>query len=172
MQVSQLEVEMQGIPQSIKGPYVARLKQAHLDLVKYKRLAKDLHAQTARTDLIGSARATSDDPYGESSDRTRLLAGTEVLSGGSRRIGESTRIALESEDQGADILRNLRAQREQIENSRNTVRESLDWEVARVADWMTAAIRRHFDRPRVWDGQQDDSTASGSCSFAVVVLIG
>jgi hypothetical protein len=34
-------------------------------------------------------------------------------------------IALETEEQGADILRNLRLQREQIENSRNTVRAAL-----------------------------------------------
>jgi hypothetical protein len=63
----------------------------------------------------------SDDPYGERSDRTRLLAGTEVLSDGSRRIAESTSIALETETHGADILRTLVGQREQIENSRNTV---------------------------------------------------
>lgn len=34
---------------------------------------------------------------------------------------DSQRIALETEEQGADILRNLRVQREQIENSRNMV---------------------------------------------------
>ncbi|KAF8873484.1 vesicle transport v-snare protein vti1 [Infundibulicybe gibba] len=85
--VSQLEIEIQGIPQSIKPQYAHR------------------------------------------SDRTRLLVGTEVLSDGSRRLGDSTRIALETEQQGADILRNLRGQREQIENSRDmlsTTNNSID----------------------------------------------
>ncbi|KAF8799112.1 vesicle transport v-snare protein vti1 [Phlegmacium glaucopus] len=122
--VSQLEVEIQVIPQSVKAPYTSRLKQAKSDLTKYKKLSKDLHSQAARTDLLGAFKTggsvNSDDPYGERSDRTRLLAGTQTLSDGSRRIAESTSIALETETHGADILRSLVGQREQIENSRNT----------------------------------------------------
>ena len=96
-------------------------------MTKYKKLSKDLHSQAARTDLLGTFNKTggslnSDDPYGERSDRTRLLAGTQTLSDSSRRINESTSIALETEGHGADILRTLVGQREQIENSRNTVR--------------------------------------------------
>lgn len=34
---------------------------------------------------------------------------------------DSQRIALETEEQGADILRSLRGQREQIQNARDTV---------------------------------------------------
>jgi vesicle transport through interaction with t-SNAREs protein 1 len=40
---------------------------------------------------------------------------------GSRRLENAHRIALETEDVGADILRNLRGQREQIEHTRDTV---------------------------------------------------
>lgn len=75
------------------------------------------------SDLLSSPRAgtpTSDEPYG--SDRARLLSGTAILEDGTRRLQESQRIALETEGQGADVLRVLREQREQIENSRNTVR--------------------------------------------------
>ena len=94
-------------------------------MTKYKKLSKDLHSQAARSDLLGPYRSgitSSDDPYGEQSDRTRLLKGTEVLNDGSRRIAESTNLALQTEEEGADILRTLRGQREQIENSRNMVR--------------------------------------------------
>lgn len=66
----------------------------------------------------------SDDPYAPGTDRTRLLAGTEILQDGSRRLVDSHRIALETEEQGADILRSLRGQREQIENASNTVSSS------------------------------------------------
>lgn len=128
-QISQLEIEVQGIPVSVRSPYNARLKQAKYDLNRYKKLSKDLHSQSSRADLLGSPRfkagATSDDPYGERSDRTRLLAGTQTLSDGNRRIADSTRIALETEEQGADILRSLRVQGEQIQNSRNTVCSNL-----------------------------------------------
>lgn len=44
---------------------------------------------------------------------------------GSRRLENAHRIALETEDVGADILRNLRGQREQIEHTRDTVSFSL-----------------------------------------------
>ncbi|KAF9023970.1 vesicle transport v-snare protein vti1 [Hymenopellis radicata] len=106
--------------------YSARLKQAKTDLNRFKKLSKDLHSQSSRTDLLGAknrfrAGPTSDDPYGEQNDRTRLLAGTEILSDGTRRLEDSRRIALETESQGADIMRNLRQQREQMENARDTV---------------------------------------------------
>jgi len=128
LQVSQLEVEIQGIPHSIKAPYTGRLKQVKADLTRYKKLSKESHSQAARIDLLGvykPAASGSDDPYDEQSDRTRLLVGTETLNGSSRRILESTSIALETESQGTDILRTLRGQREQIENSRNMVRPQL-----------------------------------------------
>jgi len=76
-----------------------------------------------RVDLLGGASFRSDDPYAdERTDRERLLAGTGALSEGSQRLANTHRIALEAEDVGVDILRNLRVQRESIENTRDTVR--------------------------------------------------
>lgn len=46
-----------------------------------------------------------------------LLMGVLYL----RRLQDSERIALETEEEGAGILNTLRRQREQIENSRDTV---------------------------------------------------
>lgn len=124
-----MEIEIQGIPQSIRPKYQSRIRTSKADLARYKKLSRDLHAQASRADLFSSSRAggapaTSDEPYG-SSDRARLLAGTGILEDGSRRLQESQRIALETEEQGADILRSLVGQREQIENARNTVRNPL-----------------------------------------------
>lgn len=119
-----MEIEIQGIPQSLKTQYQNRHRLAKADLSKYKKLSKDVQNQLARSDLMSSGRVgspSSDEPYGVTSDRSRLLSGTALLEDGSRRLQESQRIALETEDQGADILMNLRQQREQIENSRNTV---------------------------------------------------
>jgi len=124
-----MEIEIQGIPQSLRPTYQSRIRASKADLARYKKLSREMHAQVSRADLFSSSRAggppTSDEPYGAGSngdDRARLLAGTTVLEDGTRRLQDSQRIALETEEQGADILRSLVGQREQIENSRNTVR--------------------------------------------------
>lgn len=104
------------------------------------------------------AMAPSDDPY-STSDRARLLQGTATLEDGSRRLQDSQRIALESEEMGTDILRTLRGQREQIENSRDVVRSHSSSRqgdgVLRVM--ISAAHCGHIHRPRKWDAEEDDT---------------
>lgn len=86
-----------------------------------------MRQEANRSELLNGAYPNGDDPYSDDPDpsaysaRTRLLQGTETLSDGSRRLENAQRIALETEDVGADILRNLRGQREQIEHTRDTV---------------------------------------------------
>ncbi|TEB19306.1 vesicle transport v-snare protein vti1 [Coprinellus micaceus] len=168
--VSQLETEIQGIPKSIQGVYTTRLKQARSDLNKYKKLSKDLHSQAARSDLLGayspgrgSGRGTpsSDDPYGERSDRERLLTGTEILGDGSRRLQESTSLALQTEAHGAEILTTLRGQREQIENSRDML-DTADRHIDRASGTMTKMIRQMY-KQRVILG--------GIAAFFVILII-
>jgi len=146
--VSQMEIEIQGIPQSMKPQYQSRIKSSKADLNRYKKLSKDMHAQLTRADLLGSTRSpdspTSDEPYG-TSDRTRLLTGNSMLEDGTRRLQESQRIALETEDQGADILRSLRGQREQIENSRDTLRTA-DTSIDRASGTLKKMIRRMYQQ--------------------------
>ncbi|KAG5650479.1 hypothetical protein H0H81_012115 [Sphagnurus paluster] len=141
--VSALEVEIQGIPQSIKSQYASRLKQAKADLTQFKKLAKDVHAQQSRADLLRKGGGTSDDPYGERSDRERLLAGSQILEDGSRRLRDTQRIALEAEDQGADILRTLRGQRETIEGARDTLQRA-DTNIDRASGTINKMIRQMY----------------------------
>jgi len=148
--VSQLEVEIQGIPHSMKASYAVRLKQAKSDLTRFKKLSKELHSQAARTDLLGGYKrfpSGSDDPYSEQSDRTRLLVGTEVLNDGGRRITDSTSIALETEAHGTEILRTLRGQREQIENSHNML-HTADAHISQASGTIKGMIR-HMKRQRL-----------------------
>ncbi|CAH1767196.1 13627_t:CDS:2, partial [Entrophospora sp. SA101] len=56
--------------------------------------------------------------------RTRLLSGTERLADSSKRLQDSHRIALEIETIGADILKDIHKQREQILHTRNTLTEA------------------------------------------------
>ncbi|KZT68519.1 V-snare-domain-containing protein [Daedalea quercina L-15889] len=163
--VSQMEIEIQGIPQSLRAAYQARIKAAKGDLARHKKLSKDLHASTARADLLARAPAAyaaddpsiADDPYG---DRTRLLAGTALLEDGSRRLQESHRVALETEDQGADILRSLRVQREQIENSRDTLQRA-DTSIDRASGTLKKMIRRMYQQRVV----------TGAIILVLVILI-
>jgi vesicle transport through interaction with t-SNAREs protein 1 len=123
-----MEIELQSIPSAIRSQYHARLRSAKSDLQRYKKLLADSLTQHARADLFSSNAnsnggfSTSDDPYAASNDRTRLLAGTSVLEQGTKRLQQSQQLAIETEIHGAEILTNLRTQREQIENSRDTVR--------------------------------------------------
>jgi vesicle transport through interaction with t-SNAREs protein 1 len=149
--VSQMEIETQGIPQSLKPQYQARLRTAKADVSQYKKRSKDTHGQLARSDLLsgrGAGQPTSDEPYGTTSDRTRLLSGTALLEDGTRRLQESQRIALETEDQGADILMNLRQQREQIENSRNML-HTADTSIDRASGTLKKMIRRMYQQRAV-----------------------
>ena len=57
----------------------------------------------------------------DTQQRQRLLRETDVLERGSQRLADSTRLAMETEDIGANILQDLQRQREQIEHSRDTV---------------------------------------------------
>ncbi|KAG5651251.1 hypothetical protein H0H81_009323 [Sphagnurus paluster] len=144
--VSQMEIEIQGIPQSMRAKYQTRLHTAKSDLAHYKKLLKEQRAQAARSDLLGSSTqpfSPSDDPYGTNSDRARLLAGTSRLEDGTKRLQESQRIALETENQGADILLNLRTQREQIEHARSTL-HTADSSIDRASNTLKKMVTQFF----------------------------
>ncbi|KAI0759252.1 vesicle transport v-snare protein vti1 [Trametes elegans] len=149
--VSQMEIEIQGIPQSLRPAYQQRVKSAKADLQRYKKASKDAHAQLTRAELLvrpgaaGAGSGSSDEPYGAASDRTRLLAGTALLEDGSRRLLDSQRIALETEEQGADILRSLRGQREQIQNARDTLQRA-DTSIDRASGTLKKMIRRMYQQ--------------------------
>lgn len=120
--VSQMEVEIQGMPQSIRSQYTARVKASKAELTRWRNTAKEVQQASSRDALLGGI-SSSDDPYGvidhgSASDRTRLLQGTQSLADSTKRLQDSQRVALETEELGGDILRSLRVQREQIEHSR------------------------------------------------------
>ena len=47
-----MEIEIQGIPQSLRPSYQARIKASKADLTRYKKLSKDVHAQLSRAELL------------------------------------------------------------------------------------------------------------------------
>ncbi|KAG9219768.1 hypothetical protein CCMSSC00406_0008145 [Pleurotus cornucopiae] len=152
--LSQMQLTLQAIPKSIRTPYTTRHSNAKSELTRCKNRSRELHAAVSRSEVLGTSGsfgfggsngASSDSPYGN--ERQRLLAGTETLDDGSRRLMDSQRIALETEEQGADILRNLRVQREQIENSRNML-NTADTSIGRASGTLKKMIQQMY-RQRV-----------------------
>ncbi|KAF8639848.1 hypothetical protein AX17_001103 [Amanita inopinata Kibby_2008] len=146
--VSQMEIELQSIPQSVRARYQSRLRDSKEQLAHYKKLAKEARSQLARVDLLTSPHGRSsfsDDPYASTTDRARLLAGTTMLEDGTKRLQESYRITLETENQGADILMNLRSQREQIEHARDTL-QTADTAIDRASGTLKRMIRRMYQQ--------------------------
>ncbi|KAL9712604.1 t-SNARE VTI1 [Leucoagaricus gongylophorus] len=168
-----MEIEIQGIPQSIRNAYHTRLRTARNSLTAYKKSLTDARADLARVELLSSSKSSlglresgeysnSDDPY--ASDRSRLLSGTSILEDGTKRLQESQRIALETEEQGADILRSLRGQREQIENSRNTL-----WQADSAVDRASGTLKRMVRR--MWQQRLVTYTIIGVLILLIVVII-
>ena len=105
----------------LKQGYGAEHREKTDLLSKLRREINDLIKSSDRHDLLGdSGEATTDSPY-NNDERGGLLQGLDRVEDGNRRLENSHRVALDTEDIGADILRNLRMQREQIENTHNTL---------------------------------------------------
>jgi hypothetical protein len=56
--VSQMEIEIQGIPQALRPGYAARIKTAKAELLKGKKVVKDTHANAGRSELLGRGNGT------------------------------------------------------------------------------------------------------------------
>ncbi|KIR33300.1 vesicle transport through interaction with t-SNAREs 1 [Cryptococcus deuterogattii MMRL2647] len=128
--VAQMEVELPSMPVSIRQTYQGRLAASKQSLDKIKKTLKDLRLQSQRSDLLsGPGYPHGDDPYTDDpepySTRSRLLVGTQTLEDSTTRLDNAHRIALETEGVGSEILRNLRGQRDQLENTRDTASRHL-----------------------------------------------
>ncbi|KAK8849702.1 hypothetical protein IAR55_005037 [Kwoniella newhampshirensis] len=150
--VAQMEVELPSMPVSIRQTYQGRLATSKSGLDKVKKTLRDLRQESQRSDLLSGPGGfpNPDDPYTDDdpsaySTRTRLLQGTETLSDGTRRLDNAHRIALETEDVGGEILRNLRGQREQIEHTRDTLVQA-DSSIDRAAGTLKKMIYKMYQQ--------------------------
>ncbi|WFD46031.1 t-SNARE VTI1 [Malassezia furfur] len=119
----QMEIEVQSFPQSVRERYAGELRKLKS---QYDKLRRELKSHTQAGKGAGGLPVDNytdnDVESGEApSQRQRLLQGTSLLENGTERLAASTRLALETEDIGANILQDLRSQREQIEHSRDTL---------------------------------------------------
>ncbi|BFZ64523.1 t-SNARE VTI1 [Saitoella coloradoensis] len=122
--IAQMELEVLNIPSATRGKVNARLREHKKELQEKKTELRKLSATSDRELLFGD-RGASPMPGSEGQEqRDRLLTATDRLERSSQRLRDSQRIAHETEDIGAGILGDLRGQREQIVNTRNTLMEA------------------------------------------------
>ncbi|KAJ2777002.1 Vesicle transport V-snare protein [Coemansia interrupta] len=129
----QLEVELLSLGGAQRARAGPRIRQYKEDVARLQQEAKRVaqgmgNHEANRRALLGDravdSSSASEGGALDGDQRTRLLSGNERLEGGTRRLQESHRIAIETEAVGAGILQDLRAQREQIVSTRNTLMEA------------------------------------------------
>ncbi|WFC93939.1 hypothetical protein MBRA1_000565 [Malassezia brasiliensis] len=125
----QMEIEVQSFPQSVRERYAGELRNLKS---QYDKLRRELERKRYTDNDMESGETPS--------QRQRLLQGTSLLENGTERLAASTRLALETEDIGANILQDLRSQREQIEHSRDTIRTPEGTYVC--TDWANPVLNR------------------------------
>lgn len=96
-----------------------------------------------RTDLLGFSSDASAAESGGDQDqqRQRMLSATDRLQDSSKRLEDSHRVALETEDLGAGILSNLHVQRDQIQGTRDRLHQA-DSNIDKASGTLGKMIRR------------------------------
>ncbi|CAG8477705.1 7051_t:CDS:2, partial [Ambispora leptoticha] len=125
--LAQMKVEIMNSSNAARLRLQPRIRtyQSNLDKLKrdLKHASSRISGPTDREELLSGARGTDLDSA-STDQRARLLTGTERLAESSQRLQDSHRIALETEIIGANVLEDIRRQREQIINTRNTLLEA------------------------------------------------
>lgn len=154
--LAQMELEANGVSdKQTKTQLQGRLRASKAELQRRRQETKTIASDLDRSDLLGSAARYADDdndaeaglPSANShAQRARMLNTTDKLQDSTRRLEESHRLALETEDLGAGILGNLRGQREQIENTRNRLVDA-DRGIDKASGTLGKMIRRWVPFP-------------------------
>lgn len=118
--LDQMNIEVQNIPASSRSAYNTKIRLYRQEVEATKAKLRKLTDEDNRTQLFGE-RYTDEDASGHNEQRKQLLSNSASLERTSDRLRDSQRIALETESIGGNILNDLRAQREQITNLRNTL---------------------------------------------------
>lgn len=116
-----MNLEVQQIATHQRSPYNAKVRTYRNDLDKIKNDLKSLMDDKDRRQLFGT---TGQDEGEDFNQRQKLLNTNASIERSSQRIQEATRTAMESESVGSSILNNLRSQRDQILNARDTLGEA------------------------------------------------
>ncbi|ODV86980.1 hypothetical protein CANARDRAFT_27317 [[Candida] arabinofermentans NRRL YB-2248] len=133
-----MTLEIQQIATHQRSSYNAKVRTYKQDMERLKSDLKSLMDDNDRVNLFGGSAANQQDDYNQ---RQTLLTSNSSLDRSTQRLHDATRTALETEDVGSSILDNLRSQREQILNARDTLNEA-DTYVDRSLKTLKSMTRR------------------------------
>ncbi|CEP22124.1 t-SNARE VTI1 AltName: Full=Qb-SNARE VTI1; AltName: Full=Vesicle transport v-SNARE protein VTI1; AltName: Full=VPS10-interacting protein 1 [Cyberlindnera jadinii] len=133
--LDQLAIEVQNVQSGARSAYNAKIRSYRSDVDKLKKGLKKLQDDEDRRQLLGSNN------YSKDQQRSQLLQSNAALERTSERLRESSRIAAETEQIGSNIMLDLRGQREQLQNSRQTLFEA-DGYVDRSIQTLKSMTRR------------------------------
>ena len=120
--VDSMSLEIQQIATHERAMYNSKLRTYRSDLDKLKKNLKNLMDDKDRRQLFnGNNSSETDEGFNQ---RQKLLNTNASIERSSQRLNEATRTAIESESVGSSILNNLRSQRDQILNARDTLSEA------------------------------------------------
>lgn len=115
-----MNLEVQSLASNQRSSFNAKIRQYKSEINNVKTQLKDLLDGQDKFELFGN-RYTDGEGDIHDDQRKTLLNNNASLERSSQRLRDSQRIALETESIGGNILNDLRSQREQITNSRNTL---------------------------------------------------
>lgn len=119
-----MDTEIGGLPSDQRASFNSKTRAYKQQLSVQETTLKKLEDDEDRRVLFGN-RDSNPNSSGQGFDqRQSLLKNQASLGRASDRLRESQRVANETEGVGANILNNLRGQREQLLNSRNTLMEA------------------------------------------------
>ncbi|KAH3673351.1 hypothetical protein WICMUC_003711 [Wickerhamomyces mucosus] len=127
-------VKVQNIQSGARSGYNAKIRSYRSDVDRAKKELKKFLDDEDRRQLFGNGS-------NRDNQRSQLLQSNAVLERTSNRLRDSSRIASETEQIGANIMLDLRSQREQLNNSRQTLFEA-DGYVDRSIQTLKSMTRR------------------------------
>lgn len=114
-----MNLEVQQIATQQRASYNSKVRNYRNNLDKIKKDLKSLMDDNDRRQLFNGAGQEED-----LNQRQKLLNTNASIERSNQRLNEATRTALETESVGSSILNNLRSQRDQILNARDTLSEA------------------------------------------------
>ncbi|XP_059476563.1 vesicle transport through interaction with t-SNAREs homolog 1A-like isoform X3 [Neocloeon triangulifer] len=140
--LEQMELEIREVDSTSRPKYANRLDSYKAEL---KRLMTELKSKSTYHDGMSEDNASL---YGDASStgfqeeqRQRLLDNSEKIERTGRQLQAGYRIALETEEIGTAVMRDLHSQRETLQRARNRLRET-DAELGRSSRIINSMIAR------------------------------
>ncbi|KAK4704752.1 vesicle transport through interaction with t-SNAREs 1, partial [Phenoliferia sp. Uapishka_3] len=157
--VAQMEIEVQ-TSHGDRSSLQSRMKEHKSSMARHRAELRALMTTVDRDDLLSTeskGHTTLDMEMDDSvasqraAHQQRLLSVSDKLSDGQRRLEDSHRVALETEDLGAGILRDLRGQRDTLEHTRDNLYEA-DGAIDRASNTVKKMVNRMYQQRAVTYG--------------------